>query len=445
MRTPATTLSLFLLLAVAASGARSAPAAFSGAIVFERDVGSSSDIYVSTAPKTATALVATAAQEFDPALSSDGRVAFARAKGEHSEIYVYASGAITRTTNDGAVDQQTAWSRDGDRIAYSSDKGKGADIREVKVGQPASAHAIAPAPGDDFTPSYARDGRIAFASNRSGNFELYVVTPAGKLTRLTRDPDVELSPAWSPDDKRIVFTRVDTSGNAEIWLLTVATRALTRLTNNPADDSEPHFAPDGSQIAFVSDRKGTPAVWTMPAKRGATATLFSSAKVSVDLSPHWGPKPPAGKAAGSRTILRTAGSITCPISGPYAGTLGADSIDGSDTADDTICGRAGNDTIRGLGGHDQLSGGDGNDTVMGGNDSDPIVSGGPGVDSVQGGYGSDPYLSAGSGADNVYGGYGDDKLFARDSTKDYLSGGYGFDRAQYDPVDTKASIEATIP
>src|SRR5262245_39570271 len=64
--------------------AGAAPTAFSGAIVFERDAGPGSDIYVATTPKKAAPLVTTAAQEFDPAISSDGKVAFARAKGDHS-------------------------------------------------------------------------------------------------------------------------------------------------------------------------------------------------------------------------------------------------------------------------------------------------------------------------------------------------------------------------
>ncbi len=185
MRTPAAALAALAFLAAGAGdGHSTATAAFSGAIVFERDAGASSDIYVSTAPRTARPLVATKAQEFDPALHTGGRVAFARATGERSEIFVFDSGAVRETTHDGAVDQHPAWSYRGDRIAYSSDKGKGADIMEVKVGEPSSAHAIAPAAGDDFTPAYARDGRIAFASNRSGNFELYVANTAGKLTRL---------------------------------------------------------------------------------------------------------------------------------------------------------------------------------------------------------------------------------------------------------------------
>jgi Tol biopolymer transport system component len=423
MRATAFAIAAAVLALTGSRGALSASQTFTGAIVFERDPGAGSDIYVATTPKTARPLVATPAQEFDPALSAEGRVAFARALGERSEIFVYDSGRVRQTTKDGAVDQHPAWSPDGNRIACSSDKGKGADIMEVQVGEPASARPIAPAAGDDFTPSYSRDGRIAFASNRSGNFELYIVTPRGKLTRLTRDGDVELSPAWSPDGRRIAFTRLDRRGNADIWLIDLATRRATKLTSNPADDSDPAFSPDGRQIAFVSDRGALPGIWTMPAKKGARAKPFNGGKPSVDLGPQWGSKAPSI----GRTFLAplAATAVTCPTTGPLAGTAGADTITGSDTADDTICGLGGNDTIRGLGGHDTLLGGANSDSVIGGNAGDPIISGG-------------------TQKDKLAGGYGDDKLFARDAIGDSVGGGPGFDRCRCDSVDVKTSVEGTI-
>jgi Tol biopolymer transport system component len=416
------------MLAATGGSGRSSPAVFTGAVVFERDPGSSSDIYVATSPGQAAPVVSTPAQEFDPALAADGRVAFARATGQTSEIYILSHGQETQATKDGAVDQHPAWSPKGDRIAYSRDKGKGADIVEVKVGDPSSARPVFPAPGDDFTPAYAPDGRLAFASSRSGNFELYLVDANRKLVQLTRDPDTELSPSWSPDGAQIAYTRVDQTGNADIWILRVATRKAVRITTDPADDSDPSFSPDGQQLAFVSDRSGgVPTIWTMAAKRGAPATPLAGIGAGVELGPGWGPTPPPkklGRAPAGTTI-----SITCPSSGPYAGTAGNDTINGT-AADDTICGQGGNDAVRGWGGHDTLSGGFGTDLVNGGTANDPIVSGGPG------------------GGDKILGDYGDDKLFGRDGAVDTLSGGPGFDRCQYDYTSTVKdfrSCEATIP
>ena len=77
------------------------------------------------------------------------------------------------------------------------------------------------------SPSWSPDGsRIAFASERDGSFEIYVMNAdGGGQTRLTRNLESDLDPAWSPDGRSIAFT-TNRDGNNELYLMSAdGTRA----------------------------------------------------------------------------------------------------------------------------------------------------------------------------------------------------------------------------
>lgn len=60
---------------------------------------------------------------------------------------------------------------------------------------------------NDFEPAWSPDGKkIAFSSNRDGALEIYVVNVDGTgRTRLTDNTEAASHPAWSPDGAKIVF------------------------------------------------------------------------------------------------------------------------------------------------------------------------------------------------------------------------------------------------
>jgi dipeptidyl aminopeptidase/acylaminoacyl peptidase len=123
----------------------------------------------------------------------------------------------------------------------------------------------------DTNPQYSPDGqKIVFASDRSGNFEIWLcnagLSNAKQLTTLNASESG--SPSWFPDGRRIVFDS-DKEGNFDIYVVDADGGAPQRLTSDPADDSTPSVSRDGKTIYFSSRRTGSREVWRMPSEGGA--------------------------------------------------------------------------------------------------------------------------------------------------------------------------------
>jgi len=111
--------------------------------------------------------------------------------------------------------------------------------------------------------------RLVFASNRSGNFDLWIKDlQTGRLRRLTTDPAQVLAPDWSPDGTRIAFTS-RRSGNLDVWVKDLRTNRARQITRDTADDGWPTWSPDGSHIAFMSARTGNSDIFVV-AQTGPT-------------------------------------------------------------------------------------------------------------------------------------------------------------------------------
>jgi Tol biopolymer transport system component len=114
---------------------------------------------------------------------------------------------------------------------------------------------------DNIGPTLSRDNNfVAFSSNRdtTGNeiWEIYIASVDGKsVRRLTYDGAKNLSPAWSPNGKYIVYESV----HDDIWdlqMINIENGVETRLTDNPPHNINAIWAPDSSGLLFQSDRDG---------------------------------------------------------------------------------------------------------------------------------------------------------------------------------------------
>jgi Tol biopolymer transport system component len=86
-----------------------------------------------------------------------------------------------------------------------------------------------------------------------------------RLVPLTIDGGYAGEPTFAPDGKTLAYVS-DRSGNFEIYLKQIAGGPDINLTNDPADDVQPAFSPDGKEIAFVSAR-ASPAPLVYPNAR----------------------------------------------------------------------------------------------------------------------------------------------------------------------------------
>lgn len=183
-----------------------------------------------------------------------------------------------------------------------------AEFREVIRLAPHSAEAVESARaierirlGTSGGPTTGSE-RIAFASERDGNTDVYVMCLDGTgLQRLTTDPAVDDSPHWSPDGRQLAYVS-ERDGNREIYVMGADGSGARRVTDSIANDDWPVWSPDGSLLAFESDRGGIRAIWcASPSGLGLRQITHSGVE-------EWmGSWSPDGR---QMAILRTAAGVT---------------------------------------------------------------------------------------------------------------------------------------
>lgn len=105
----------------------------------------------------------------------------------------------------------------------------------------------------------------------AGRAQLYRVQ-GGVISRLSTTAGNDVDPMSAAG--RIVFS-TDRDANYEVYIEDMAATVSRRVTNSVAEDAHPALSPDGATIVFVSNRSGTPRLWSVPAP-ALDATTFDA-------------------------------------------------------------------------------------------------------------------------------------------------------------------------
>jgi Tol biopolymer transport system component len=131
--------------------------------------------------------------------------------------------------------------------------------------------AVTASPALDIFP-FVVDRPLAYSSDRSGRFQIYVrqLTPGGDEIQLTSDDGENLQPAWSPDGTRIAYYSHARDG---IWIAPAFGGVARQLTTFGSD---PAWSPDGQRIAFNPMPLRDVSMSGIPAVPGSTLWLVAA-------------------------------------------------------------------------------------------------------------------------------------------------------------------------
>jgi Tol biopolymer transport system component/tRNA A-37 threonylcarbamoyl transferase component Bud32 len=178
-------------------------------------------------------------------------------------------------------------------FAWRALKDRAGSRRDVM--RPQNLTQLTTSSGLDVFPAFSPDGKsLAYASDRTGSFEIYVrpLAAGEHEIQLTADGQQNVQPAWSPDGTKIAY---HSKGRGGIWLVARSggdSRQLWSFGSHPA------WSPDASTIAFQSDTLvdltasagAQTNLWLAPSAGGEPRPLTQLGRPPGDHgSPAWSP------------------------------------------------------------------------------------------------------------------------------------------------------------
>lgn len=159
------------------------------------------------------------------------------------------------------------------RVAYvSAREVNGSDVYRLVVADydGENEYPMLESPDPLMSPAWSPDGRrIAYVSFEDDRSSIFVQTlRTQNRIRVSSEPGINGAPSFSPDGRKLVVTLGGVDGNLDIYTIDLRTRERTRLTTHRGIDTEGTWSPDGQFIYFTSDRSGGPQIYRIPASGG---------------------------------------------------------------------------------------------------------------------------------------------------------------------------------
>ena len=212
-------------------------------------------------------------------------------KQKDAEIYTINTDGSSKTnvTNNNRYDEESSYSPDGKRIAYTHWDGHDLEICTINT-DGTDEFRLTNNRTNDFHPSYSPDGKRIVFSGEDRNIlplfpyavEIYTIGVHGKnRVQLTNNATYDYYPDYSPDGRRIAF-----SGSSEkhsgIYTISVRGGGKTKVAEG---GDNPDYSPDGKKIAYYTGNDINGQIYTINVSGGGKS------KVTAGRSPSWGSRP----------------------------------------------------------------------------------------------------------------------------------------------------------
>jgi Tol biopolymer transport system component len=245
--------------------------------------------------------------------AAEGRIAFAVRAGDGSNLFsMLPDGTdMTQLTTDTGNHLCASYTADASQVDYCGDGSGAFEIWTINA-DGTGTEQLTHLEGRALFPDASHDGKkVAFGGVQGDDThnEVYVVdaSTGDDLVALTScdglaDGCYNDYPAWSPDDKHIVYIHADdmvneVAVNAQVWVMNADGSNQKALTSDsPLKDQVPNWSPDGASIVYASGEGVAEGIWVMKSDGSGQHQLSgclpadeSPCPAGEDFGPVWSP------------------------------------------------------------------------------------------------------------------------------------------------------------